>query len=67
MTIISACEHPFDKVEVDEAGGWSFGIDRPRENIRPVYFCTQCRQVVDEKDLPWLHEPSGIEQEPIPL
>jgi hypothetical protein len=64
---MTKCEHPFGQVEFDEAGKWSFSFDGTTDNICPVYFCKQCRQVVDEKDLPWLHEPSGVEQEPIPL
>lgn len=60
------CEHPIDQVEVDEAGRMFFGSDGVTDNCRPIYFCKQCRQVVDEQDLSWLHEPSGTEPETIP-
>lgn len=62
----NTCEHPIEEVEVDEAGRMYFGEDGPADDCHLIYFCKKCRQVVDEKDLPWLHEPSGTEPETIP-
>ena len=63
------CEHPQCQVICEYAGSMSFGFGGPSDDFRPVYFCKSCRQVVEEKDLPWLQlqEPVAVDLDPIPL
>lgn len=62
------CKHPINQVEVSESGHMYFSaVSGPEDTFHPIYYCKQCKQIVSEKELPWLHEPSGTKQEPIPI
>lgn len=62
------CDHPRNQVVFDRIGGLSLAGGKLKDQCQDIIFCKKCRQVIDEKDIPWLHiEEPAAELEAIPF